>query len=122
MWNDINKSVKKVAAQTLGRTGHGKEVHDEIFNRLQSNKVFDRIGALKIINHIGIMTPKLLQAYLKCFRDDYIVVRELACKSSQFLFEKDTKLLNTLVYVARFDRVNKIKALAIQSKNHFLVI
>jgi hypothetical protein len=54
MWNDINKSVKKVAAQTLGRTGKGKQVYDEIYNRLTSNNVTDKLEALKKINHIGI--------------------------------------------------------------------
>lgn len=120
MWNDINKSVRKVAAQTLGRIGRGKEVHDEIFMRLQSTNVFDRTEALKKIDHIGIMTPKLLHLFLKCFRDDYISVRELACKSSQNLYEKDKKLIDSIVFMARFDRVSKLKALAIRSKSFFI--
>jgi len=63
----------------------------------------------------GIMTPKLLSVYVRCFRDDYISVRELACKSSQFLNEKNEKVIESLVFMARFDRVNKLKALAIRS-------
>ncbi len=62
------------------------------------------------------MTPKLLTVYLRCFRDDYISVRELACRSSQFLNEKHAKVIDSLVFMARFDRVNKLKALAIRSK------
>ena len=61
------------------------------------------------------MTPKLLNVYVRCFRDDYISVRELACKSSQFLNEKNDKVIESLVFMARFDRVNKLKALAIRS-------
>ena len=53
MWNDRNRQVKKVAAQTLGRTGKGQEVHDEICNRIQSSNSFDRYEALNKINHIG---------------------------------------------------------------------
>ena len=61
------------------------------------------------------MTPKLQNVYVRCFRDDYISVRELACKSSQFLNEKNDKVIESLVFMARFDRVNKLKALAIRS-------
>lgn len=115
MWNDINLNVKRVAAQTLGRTGRGRQVHDEIYKRLDSQNVFDRIEALKKINFIGIMTNKMLNIYLKCFRDDHISVRELACKSSQCLWDKDEKLVDAIIFMAKYDQVNKLKALAIQS-------
>jgi hypothetical protein len=68
------------------------------------------------------MTPKLLHVYVRCFRDDYISVRELACKSSQFLNEKHEKVIESLVFMARFDRVNKLKALAIRSNFCFKLI
>ena len=54
MWNDANTSVRKVAAQTLGRTGRAKDVHDGIFERLQSQNMSDRIDALNKINFIGL--------------------------------------------------------------------
>ena len=63
------------------------------------------------------MTNKLLGLYLKCFQDDYINVRELACRVAQNLFEKNTKVIDALVYASRFDKVTKIKALAIRSNN-----
>ena len=53
MWNDKNRQVKKCAAQTLGRTGKGQEVHDEICSRVQSSNSFDRYESLNKINHIG---------------------------------------------------------------------
>jgi HEAT repeat-containing protein 4 len=115
MWYDMNANVKKVAAQTLGRTGRGREVHNEINNRLESKSVFDRIEALKKINFIGIMTNKMINNYLKCFRDDHISVRGLACRSAQCLWEKDQKLIDTIVFMAKYDQVTKLKALAIQS-------
>jgi HEAT repeat-containing protein 4 len=58
MWNDRNRQVKKCAAQTLGRTGKGQEVHDEICQRIQSTNSFDRYEALNKINHIGILRFK----------------------------------------------------------------
>ncbi|CAF0808152.1 unnamed protein product [Brachionus calyciflorus] len=115
MWNDINHNVKKVAAQTLGRTGRGREIHDEIFKRLHSRNIFDRMSALKVINYIGIMTPKLLEIYLKCFRDDCLSVRQLACLACQKLYEKDDKIVDALVFMARFDPASKLKALSIRT-------
>ena len=29
MWNDWHAEVRKAAAHTLGKSGHGKDVHDE---------------------------------------------------------------------------------------------
>lgn len=116
MWNDVNGQVKKVAAQTLGRTGRGRQVHDEILRRLASTAMFERLEALKKINFIGIMTNRMLPIYLKCFRDDHISVREMACKSAQRLWDKPNKLIDAIVFMAQYDQVNKLKALAIQSK------
>ena len=43
-----------VAAQTLGKTGHGKEVHDDLRERLVSGTERDRIDALQKIGHLGM--------------------------------------------------------------------
>ena len=61
------------------------------------------------------MTNQILVLYLKCFHDDYINVRELACRVAQNLFEKSEKVIGALVFASRFDKVTKIKALAIRS-------
>lgn len=114
MWDDSNKNVRKIAAQTLGKTGKSQKVHDEILNRLKSDTANDRIEALRKIHYLGIMTTKLLPAYLNCFKDDFIQVRELACKSSQKLQLKDDKILATLLELAQYDQIPKIKACAIQ--------
>ena len=53
MWYDFSRTVKKVASQTLGRTGRGREVHEEIFLRLKDGDTFDKTEALKKINAIG---------------------------------------------------------------------
>lgn len=116
MWNDNNKIVRKVAAQTLGRTGRGQKVHDELCARLQSKDVSDRIEALRKINYLGIMTAKLLVPFLKCFKDDYISVRELACVSAQKLQIKDENIVSMLLDLAQFDQIPKVKACAIQCR------
>jgi hypothetical protein len=115
MWNDMQKTVRKVAAQTLGRTGKGKVVHDEILHRLQSQNVFDRCEALRKLIYIGIMTPSLVEVYLKCFRDDCISVRELACTCTQRLVHNDNRVIEALLFMARFEKATKIKSLALRS-------
>ena len=58
MWNDWHKEVRMVAAQTLGKTGHGKEVHDELRERLITGSERDRIDALHKIGHLGKRSSK----------------------------------------------------------------
>jgi hypothetical protein len=116
MWNDPNKYMRKVAAQTLGRTGRGQYVHDEIHQRLQSPNIKDRIEALRKINYLGIMTVKLLPEYLKCFKDEFNAVKEIACISAQKLAITDEKIIFELLDLAQFDESPKIKTCAIQSK------
>lgn len=117
MWRDTNKQARRVAAQTLGRTGRGARVHDEILARLSSSVVTDRIDALEKIAHTGVMTTMMLEPFLKCFHDDYIKVRELACNACQFLVygKNNEKLIDALVFMVRFDRSAKLKILAIRS-------
>jgi hypothetical protein len=120
----MQKNVRKVAAQTLGRTGKGKVVHDEILRRLMSKNVFDRCEALRKLTYIGVMTPSLLEAYLRCFRDDCISVRELACTCTQRLVHSDQRIIDALVFMVRFEKATKIKSLALRSKfriNNFLI-
>jgi HEAT repeat-containing protein 4 len=112
MWTDLNRQARKLAAQTLGKTGRSKELHDSIEERLSSGNVFDRIEALKNINFIGLMTSKLLNSYLKCFQDDYLAVKELACLASHNLLEVDNRIIDSLLFIARYESVNKLKSLA----------
>ena len=68
MWDDNNRAVRKIAAQTLGRTGKGHNVHEEIQKRLQSSNVYDRVEALKKICYLGRFQQKLIfmKVSLKC--------------------------------------------------------
>lgn len=117
MWNDTSRQARKVAAQTLGRTGRGKCVHDEVLARLASPLASNRVEALRKINYVGIMTNQMLDVFLKCFRDDYTSVRELACTACQSLVydKSDEKIIDALVHMVRFERAIKLKALAIRS-------
>ena len=54
MWYDLSRTVKKVASQTLGRTGRGSEVHEEIYKRLLTGDTFEKMEALRKINAIGM--------------------------------------------------------------------
>ena len=63
------------------------------------------------------MTGKLVDSFVKCFRDEYITVRSLACKAAQGLYEKDERIIDALVFMARYDQVPKLKTSAIHSKN-----
>ena len=116
MWHDNNKLVRKVAAQTLGRTGRGQNVHEELCKRLQSKDVYDRTEALRKVHYLGIMTAKLLVPFIECFKDDYINVREMACRAAQKLQVKDENIILALLELAQYDKIPKVKARAIESK------
>ena len=118
MWSDMQKNVRKVAAQTLGRTGKGKVVHDEIQRRLSSANVFDRCKALRKLNFVGVMSPSMLEVFLRCFRDDCVSVRELACKCTPHLLQVDQKIVDALVFMVRFEKALKLKSLATRSKEN----
>lgn len=61
------------------------------------------------------MTDKLLKVFLKCFRDDHPVIRELACRSSQCLFENHEKLIDSLIFMVKYDPVDRLKAMGIRA-------
>ena len=115
MWSDSHRGVKKAAAQALGRIGRGRDVYDELHNRLSSSRVLDKIEALGKIRYIGIMTNKLLDVYINCFSDYSIKVREWACRSAQYLIERDERVLDAVVRMAMYDRAARLKVLAIQT-------
>ena len=53
MWNDFHADVRKAAAQTLGRTGHGKDVHDELVVKIQSDCERTRVEAVSKVGYLG---------------------------------------------------------------------
>lgn len=115
MWNDWHREVRKTAAQTLGRTGHGKDVHDDLRDRLLNGNERDRIDALHKIGHLGIMTARLLPSYLKCFDDAYIAVRIATTETASKLGLKDPDVLKKLLFLTEFDSNWKVKAHALKA-------
>lgn len=48
-----------------------------------------RMEALIFIGQLNIMTPKLLPTFLRCFNDDFVAVRKLACLTAASLMMDD---------------------------------
>lgn len=115
MWNDWHSDVRKSAAQCLGKTSHGKEVHDDLKERINKDDEEIRLEAINKIGQLGIMTAKLLPHFLKCFEDDYISVRSEVCITCGNIELKDEVVLQKLVHLATFDPIWKVKALAFQA-------
>lgn len=64
----------------------------------------------------GIMTAKLLPAFLMCFEDEYVAVRSEVCITCGNIAIKDEEVIAKLIHLATFDTIWKIKALAFQGK------
>ena len=56
MWNDWHMEVRKVAAQSLGKTGHGKEVHDELRMKMLEGSERQRVEAISKVGYLGKQT------------------------------------------------------------------
>ena len=54
MWKDWHSEVRKAAAQTLGKAGHGKDVHDDLKDRLLGGNERERQDAVAKIGHLGM--------------------------------------------------------------------
>lgn len=53
MWNDWHSDVRKSAAQCLGKTSHGKEVHDDLKERIGKDDEGIRLEAINKIGQLG---------------------------------------------------------------------
>ncbi|XP_067847243.1 HEAT repeat-containing protein 4 isoform X2 [Heptranchias perlo] len=115
MWNDWNSNVRQAATHSLGALGLGKEVHDELKERLEKGDCRIRIEALSCIGQLGVMTGKLMPSFLECFMDDFIAVRREACLTAGLLRIKDEKVLDHLMRLSQSDPVWKVKAYAIKA-------
>lgn len=122
MWNDWHSDVRKSAAQCLGKTSHGKEVHDDLKERLTIDNEEIRLEAINKIGQLGIMTAKLLPTFLKCFEDDYISIRSEVCITCGNIELKDEVVVEKLIHLATFDPIWKVKALAFQALGNIGVI
>ncbi|KAK3595827.1 hypothetical protein CHS0354_014647 [Potamilus streckersoni] len=115
MWNDWNAEVRHAAAQCLGKTGHGRDVHDDLRERILNGDERIKLEAISKVGQLGIMTAKLLPVFLKCFEDDYVSVRREVCITCGNLEIREDSVIEKLIHTATFDTVWKIKALAFQA-------
>ena len=131
MWQDMNRTVRRIAGQALGKCGCGQAVHEEVFVRLKSRQWQDRIEALKLLSYlglfiekiylylnknlfIGILTAKLMQPFLKCFKDDRVSVRIRACRTTYKLQIRDETIKNSLIELIEYDPVEKVRYSAVE--------
>ncbi|CAF3346644.1 unnamed protein product [Rotaria socialis] len=115
MWQDLNSSVRRVAGQALGKCGCGQAVHEEVVVRLQSLLWQDRVEALKLIGYLGVLTAKLMQPFLKCFKDDHVSVRDHACRTTYRLQLRDEAIRNLLIDRIEFDPIEKVRYSAVEA-------
>ncbi|KAL4231204.1 HEAT repeat-containing protein 4 [Mactra antiquata] len=116
MWNDWHAEVRRASAQCLGKTGHGRDVHDDLRNRILEGDERIKLEAISKVGQLGIMTAKLLPAFLKCFDDEYVAVRSEVCITCGNIAIKDEEIIAKLIHLATFDNIWKIKALAFQAE------
>ncbi|MBN3298804.1 HEAT4 protein, partial [Amia calva] len=115
MWNDWNYRVRQAAAQALGKKGMGREVHDELRVKLEEGPPCWRVEALSLLAKLEIMTAKLLPAFLRCLRDDFVAVRKQACLTASALCIKDELVVNELIRLMQTDPIWEVKVRAINA-------
>ncbi|XP_055874149.1 HEAT repeat-containing protein 4-like [Biomphalaria glabrata] len=115
MWHDWHDEVRKAAAQCLGKAGHGRDVHDNIRHQLTTGSERTKVEALNKIGQLGLMTGKLLPAFLECFAEPYVSIRIEVCRTCANLKIKEEQILNRLIHLASFDPIWQVKAFAMQA-------
>ncbi|KAH9489369.1 hypothetical protein Btru_056480 [Bulinus truncatus] len=115
MWHDWHEEVRKAAAQCLGKAGQGRDVHDNIRHQLMTGTERIKVEALNKIGQLGLMTGKLLPAFLECFAEPYVSIRAEVCRTCANLKIKEPQTIDRLVHLASFDPIWQVKAFAIQA-------
>uniref|UniRef100_H2ZHV4 Condensin complex subunit 1 C-terminal domain-containing protein n=1 Tax=Ciona savignyi TaxID=51511 RepID=H2ZHV4_CIOSA len=114
MWEDWSSEVRKAASRTLGCTGHGRDVHFDLREKLGTGNERVCADVLRKIAHLGIMTATLLPEFIKCFSAEYVSVRLESCKTAAKLLIADERVVRELVQLTQYDPAWKIKAYAIK--------
>ncbi|KAH0620660.1 hypothetical protein JD844_021331 [Phrynosoma platyrhinos] len=115
MWTDWKFDVRQAAAKALGHLELGKEVHDQLRERLKRGDCRTRVEALTLIGWLKLMTARLFPRFLQCFSDDFVAVRKEACWAAGALRIKEETVLKCLFKIMQTDPLWKIKALAIRA-------
>ena len=53
MWSDWHHEVRTIAAQTLGKTGHGRHIHDELRDKIINGNERMRVEAVSKVGQLG---------------------------------------------------------------------
>ncbi|KAM6464017.1 HEAT repeat-containing protein 4 isoform 2-T2 [Liasis olivaceus] len=115
MWTDWKTEVREAAAKALGYLKLGKEVHDQLREKLKRGDCRRKVEALSLIGWLKLMTARLLPGFLQCFSDDFVAVRKEACWAAGALQIKEETVLKCLFKIMQTDPLWKIKALAIRA-------
>ncbi|XP_061468780.1 LOW QUALITY PROTEIN: HEAT repeat-containing protein 4 [Rhineura floridana] len=115
MWTDWKFDVRQAAAKALGHLELGKEVHDQLREKLKRGDFRMKVEALSLIGWLKLMTARLLPGFLQCFTDDFVAVRKEACWAAGELGIKEEMVLKCLFKIMQTDPLWKIKALAIRA-------
>ncbi|KAA0711261.1 hypothetical protein E1301_Tti002631 [Triplophysa tibetana] len=79
--------INKAAVHTLSKLD--TDLQNELSVKLKEGPNVLRLEALKFMDQLNIMTPKLLPSFLQCFNDDYVAVRTQACLTAATLMIED---------------------------------
>lgn len=53
MWYDWHVEVRKAASQCLGKTSHGRDVHDDIRDRIMNGSERTKMEAINKLGQLG---------------------------------------------------------------------
>ncbi|XP_041928477.1 HEAT repeat-containing protein 4 isoform X2 [Alosa sapidissima] len=115
MWNDWHGKVRQKAAQALGKLGMGRQVHNELSEKLEDGLGSRRVEALVLIGQLRIMTAKLLPSFLLCLNDSFVAVRKQACHVAGELMMRDNMVMNQLLHLMQNDPAGEVKVAAISA-------
>ncbi|XP_042630547.1 HEAT repeat-containing protein 4 isoform X1 [Cyprinus carpio] len=115
MWNDWSGAVRHAAALALSKMDAAREMHSELSAKLKEGPTAWRMEALIFIGQLNIMTPKLLPTFLRCFNDDFVAVRKLACLTAASLMMDDQLVLDQLINLMQNDPLWEVKVEAIDA-------
>jgi len=62
MWNDWHSEVRRASAQCLGKTGHGREVHDNLRIKILEGDEKVKLEALNKVGQLGKLTSQEVKA------------------------------------------------------------
>uniref|UniRef100_A0A4W4GH57 Uncharacterized protein n=1 Tax=Electrophorus electricus TaxID=8005 RepID=A0A4W4GH57_ELEEL len=110
-FNKVLSTYTNNSIQALGKLAMGSVIHDE----LDKGPFSWRVEALVLMGQLKIMTAKLLPTFLRCLKDDFVVVRKQACLTAASLQIKDETILNQLIELTQNDPSCEVKEVAINT-------